>query len=405
MNQSKITLPEYSANKFVQRAEASAVVARIHDLIDGKPVLKRTMAFSGERGTGKTWFLKHLQEEAGKIRTVRVYFLDLGKYASLDPVVAVANILKDFRERVIKQKNGFGATLADMSRQLAQELRFILRDQVLLLLVDQAYESDWSLLGALEDYLLGPLAVEPRVMIVMTGRGWAYPWKTPELRLKAEFGKLGPFPKVAQTAEQLEKQVSRNIAVQAQRIHDQSGGNPLANYLLGVGESIDFVLNYIIEILPPETRKRAREYLEALCVLQAFDEERIPTMLAAYYGSPAYLQWSYAEARKVRDLLVRDTAFARWNEDAGGFVMDSQVRWLAQNYLKTEQHKKWRDLQCAAYRLYKGWIEEYSRAREHWQAQASYHAQQLQDQGHDLEECLDVETSPVAQYATIQMTA
>jgi hypothetical protein len=270
-----------------------------------------------------------------------------------------------------------------------------------VILVDQAYESDWKLLSELEEYLLGPLAVEPRVLIVMAGRGRAYPWKTPELRLFAEFRKLGPFTDPIQTAEQLQKQISPQAAARAEEIHNQSGGNPLANYYLGNNVSLDSVINYLLQVVPPDSQKLAREYLEALCVLQAFDEERIPAMLAAYYGDLSYLKWSYAQAREVRDLLVK-AAFARWNEDAGGFVVDSQTRKIMEGYLYTDQKERWRQLHCAAYRLYRQWIEEYVRAREHWQAQASYHAQHLREAGYDPDQCPELEAHrQVVQHATV----
>jgi hypothetical protein len=398
MNQNILSLPEYSAAIFVPRAESAPVLQKVHDLVGGKSVPKRTIAFSGERGTGKTWLLRHLVEEIQKISDVRVYFLDL------KPDSTIEGIIKDFRNGVLGLETALGKTPAEMSRQVMQELRALLYKQVLVILVDQAYESDWKLLSELEEYLLGPLAVEPRVLIVMAGRGRAYPWKTPELRLYAEFRKLGPFPELAQTAEQLKKQVSPEAAARAEEIHKLSGGNPFANFYLGKGQSIDSVISYILDVIPAENRHKAREYLEALCVLQVFDEERIPTMLAAYYGNSSYLGWSYAPAREVRDLLVK-AAFARWNEDQGGYMLDSQTRRLVENYLRTKQLEKWRVLHCAAYRLYRQWIEEYARAREHWQAQASYHAQHLREAGYDPDQCPELETTvPVAQQATVLTT-
>ncbi|MCX7840440.1 MAG: hypothetical protein N2559_13455, partial [Anaerolineae bacterium] len=346
---------------------------------------------------GKTWLLKHLAEEIPKIGKVSVYLLDI------KPDTTVNKVIEDFRQRLLELKNGLAKTPAEMSRQVMQELRALLYKQFLVILVDQAYESDWKLLGEIEEYFLGPLAIEPRVFVVMAGRGRAYPWKTPELRLYADFKKLGPFTDENQTVEQLDKQAPEGKG-RAKEIHQLSGGNPLANYYLAKGASIDTVINYILEVISPESRIKAREYLEALCVLQAFDEERIPAMLAAYYDDSTYLRWRYAQTRPVRDLLVK-AAFARWNEDAGGFILDSQTQRLVENYLKTEQPDKWKRLHCAAYRLYRNWMEEYSRARDHWQAQAHYHAQQLREKGYNPDECPEPAlATSVAPSATVPLT-
>lgn len=388
MGQIEIMPLLYSAEKYVKRDEANPVLVKVRDLLNGKPVPKRTVALAGERGTGKSWLLRHLEKTELPALGVLVFLLDLAVYEGGDPVSAVIDILKKFRASIIHQQNDFGAELPEMSRQVTQELRLVLRDKFLVILVDQAYESDWTLLSKLEEYLLGPLAVEPHVLMVMAGRGRAYPWKTPELRLYAEFKKIEPFNQVTQTAEQLEKQISKDAASSAEKIHDQSGGNPLANYYLGRNESLDSVIDYMMRVIASESRRIARQYLEALCVLQAFDEERIPAMLAAYYGDSSYLAWAYAQARQVRDLLVK-SAFARWNEDQGGFVLDGQTRRLVENYLRTEQKEKWKNLQCAAYRLYKKWADEYTRAKTYWESQAAYHAQQL---GADLEKCADWDT-------------
>jgi Ni2+-binding GTPase involved in maturation of urease and hydrogenase len=393
--------PEYSPDKFVARPEVTEVLDKIRALVLEKQeekIPKRTIAFSGERGTGKTWLLRHLAESIPvEIEHTSVYFLDIKSDTTAHRVLA------DFRERLLELKNGLAKTPAEASRQVLQELRAFFSTQFLVILVDQAYESDWKLLGEIEEYFLGPLAIEPRVFVVMAGRGRAYPWKTPELRLYADFRKLGPFSDVKQTAEQIDKQAPET-KTRPEEIHQLSGGNPLANYYLAKGASIDTVINYILEVIPHEWQAKAREYLEALCVLQAFDEERIPAMFAAYYNDPTYLRWQYTQTRPVRDLLVK-SAFARWNEDAGGFVLDSQTQHLVENYLRTEQPEKWRRLHCAAYRLYQNWIVEYTRARDHWQAQANYHAQQLREKGYDPDQCPEPELAiSVATNATVSLT-
>ena len=380
-----IELLEYSSDKFVNRhEELERVMEKVRALIQGSPLDARTIIFTGERGTGKSWLLAHLQAKLCSLPGVTVFGFSLRKYDDWDPILAVADILKRLGAATGERGEVPGVTLADMSRNLVQSLRQLLSKKVLVVLADHVYESDWKLLAALEDYLLGPLAVEPGVLIVIAGRGRAYPWKTPELRLKAEFVDLEPFPDVILTTEQLERQQKRAVP-RAAEIHDLSGGNPLANFLLAAhddpAEALDQVVEGMLETVPDEHRRQVRDYLEALCVLRSFDEERIPAMLAAYYDNAAYGEWSYAQARRVREEMVK-WAFARWDAERGGYVLDELTRKLLERYLKTaQQRKKWERLQQAASKLYEGWAQNYPRTSDRWQREVKYHGRQLKTIG------------------------
>ncbi|MEA3340929.1 MAG: ATP-binding protein [Chloroflexota bacterium] len=381
MGHKPVELLEYSSDKFINRQEkVEHVMKKVRALTQGSSVDgKRTIIFTGERGTGKSWLLAHLGAKLRALSDVVVFGLDLSEYADWDPVLAVADILKRLNAETGELGKGLGTTLADMSRNLMQKIQPLLSKGVLVLLVDHVYESDWKLLAALEEYLLGPLAVEPRVLIVMTGRGRPYPWKRPELRLKAEFIALKPFPDVDTTAEQLERQQKQALD-RAAKIHDLSGGNPLANFLLGAQDdpavALDQVVKGMLDTVPDEHRGRVREHLEALSVLRAFDEERIPAMLAAYYDDEQRLEWSYAQSRGVREELVK-WAFAHWDADQGGYVLDELTRKLLERYLETAQPGRWKKLQQAASKLYREWARDYPRTHDRWQREAQYHAQRL----------------------------
>jgi hypothetical protein len=111
-------------------------------------------------------------------------------------------------------------------------------------------------------------------------------------------------------------------------------------------------------------------------VLRAFDEERIPTMLAAYYDNEDYRDWSYAQARKVREALV-EWAFAHWDAEKGGYVLDELTRKLIERYLETAERKIWERLQESASDLYEEWAEKYARTKDRWQGEFDYHTDQL----------------------------
>jgi len=397
MNQQPVKPPDYSPDKFVDREEETKkVMEKMDALVQGSALDKRTIVFTGERGTGKSWLLAYLRDRMKERGSITAFLLDLTDYAGGDPILAMMEILKKFADNVLGQQMVTGVTLAEMSRALMPEVRRTLETRSLALLVDSAYEADWKMLAVLEDYLLGPLAAEPNVLVVMTGRGRPYPWKTPELRLKAEFENLKPFEKLEATTEQLKRQEPKAVP-KAEEIHQLSGGNPLANILLASYENpaqaLDQVVEGLLEPVPDDQRGSVRQYLEALCVLRAFDEERIPAMLAAYHQNHVYRTQPYAQSRRVREAIVR-WAFARWDETQGGYVMDEVIRALVEHYLKKALPQKWQALHCAAYRLYEKWAADYPQSKERWQQEMDHHAARLRDAGFSPKDCSSLEEQP-----------
>ena len=207
MDKTVFTL-QYVPVCFVNRKEeAELVMVKLRNLMEGRPVEKRAITFTGERGTGKTWLLAHLKTLLSELTDVIVLHLNLKDYGGKDPSSAVAQIIREVNRATGGLDEALGVELAEMSRRLMARLKKdVLSTKVLVLLLDHAHESDWELLSVLEDYLVGPLITMPRVLIVMTGRGWLYPWKTPELRLKGEFVDLKTFRK-----EDTEAQVKRQV--------------------------------------------------------------------------------------------------------------------------------------------------------------------------------------------------
>ena len=390
MNQQPVKPPDYSPDKFVDREEETdKVMKKVNALVQKSALDKRTIVFTGERGTGKSWLLAHLRDKMKEQDGIAAFLLNLADYVTEDPLLAVMEVLKKFGSDVLGRQPVTGVTLAEMSRALMPEVRRTLETRSLAILVDSAYEADWKMLTVLEDYFLGPLAAEPNVLVVMTGRGRPYPWKTPELRLKAEFEDLKPFEKPETTIEQLQRQKPKAVP-KAKEIHQLSGGNPLANILLASYENpaqaLDQVVEGLLGTVPTDQRPIVRKYLEALCVLRAFDEERIPAMLAAYYGDRTYRTQPFARNRRVREAIVR-WAFARWDEAQGGYVIDEVIRTLIEHYLKEAIPQKWQALHCAAYRLYEKWAADYPQSRERWQQEADYHGGRLREAGFSPKDC------------------
>ena len=363
----------YSPQLFVNREEEFRILEeRVHALQKGRNG-HGALVLRGERGVGKTWLQFHFQRQLGR-EEISVIRIDLRKYIGKDPAWVMADILHQVSIETNVPDRLLGRDLAEMSRTLFRHLGKYLRRQPLVVMVDHVYESDWTLLPLLEDYLLGPLAVEQRVLLVLTGRGRLYPWKNPELSTMATsigIPELRPF-RLQATEEQLKRQVPSAIG-RAEEIDQLTGGNPLANYLIAA-DDLNRAVEGLLACVPGERLREIRNYSEALCVLRSFDEERIPSMLAAYDDDDSYRQWTYAQARQVREELIR-WGLACWDPEQRGDVMDRIIRQLAERYLQTQEPERWRKLHWAAQELYEQWGKDHLPTRDRWQKEAIYHQQ------------------------------
>lgn len=360
----------FDLEKFVPREE----IEQVHTIVEALKAnvsspQPKSIAFQGEIGIGKSWLLQFLYQEFAKDEKLMVVYCDLKSYTGKDPSIAVLEIMSLFVNE--EMKKNLGVSVGSASVVVMAEIQEVLKKKLLVTLIDHVYESDWKLLRMLEEYLLGPLAIESRTFFVLTGRGREYPWKTPELRLRSKFVSLKAFT-LDQTKDQL-KRMAVKTEQAPDEIYKNSNGNPLANSLLinETREQFDQAIERVLESIPIENRKQMRMYLEALCVLRYFDEERIPAMLKAYDPS-IKLGEEHSQASKIRDELVR-TAFARWDDEKGGFVMDTYWQRLLSKYLELYEHQKWLKLHRAAVNLYKSWVKEYKTASKFWEKEIMYH--------------------------------
>ncbi|MBU1662351.1 MAG: ATP-binding protein [Chloroflexi bacterium] len=375
---SKIKPPEYSPGLFVnRRAEIEFVLERVQMLQQGDPLEKRTIAFMGERGIGKTWLLAHLEHEIKNTRQASVFLLNLDKYAERDPSSAVIEALQALHLFLTDEKDKvLGESPAEISREVMGRVRDSLEKQTLVCLVDHVYESGWELLGAFEDYLLGPVAIEQKTLIVLAGRGRTYPWKTSELRPPPE--PMLPFLSPEDTKRQIQKQVVDPKEDDYLVIHSLSGGYPLSNFYfaaMGFSDGVEENVQALLEKVPEDKGDKLRQHLEALSVLKAFDEERINAMLAAYYEKPSYQDQGFAAARQIREEIVK-YGFARWMEEERGYVMDRAIQTAvtaALRYGKRKRPELWVRLHGAAVALFETWVQEYEGLEEQLEPQIEYH--------------------------------
>ena len=453
--------PVYRPDLFVNREQEIETVNRALQNIargGGDAEQVRTIVFRGERGLGKSWLALHLHRSVLREEAPRMLpdYRIVSLFVSLSP--PPEGLTVDEREWHITHDDAhriagedethyeallqklvawvaeqLGITRApyapvrDLSAWLAQDVKQKLESEphlVICLILDSVFETNWSFLDHLERYLLAAFAALPRVLIVMTGRGRPYLWKSPYLRTEREDQSLTPFS-VEQVAEQIRRSLSSaphlspavaglsNEALTrlARRIIDLGGGYPLTNELLAGAfvrqaldsmpgdenleqaldrETIDAgvleeVVCRLLEVVLEDRRGRLREAFDALCVLKdGFRENEMPYLLAALRNiKPEGSAYSMSAMRELRDRLI-ETNLVRWQDKR--YVLDEAVRIVLERHLKLQRHNVWRRLHEHAADLYETWAQKYPGSRGYFEPRANYHRSVLEENvGHSGE--------------------
>lgn len=379
------SIPNYDPGLFVNREpEIKIVTDMAQALAIGEEVHKRTLVFWGYKGSGRTWLLKHLEEVLADKDEVKVLYLDLEGWAGCETEQAIREIITCIAEQLTEWLGSSAETAGEGHSAHCEGLQNgipqLLDQYVAALLVDHVYESDSNLLERLEEHVLALAAVQSRVLIIMAGRGQAFPWKTPELRLYTEDYHLERFNETL-TQEQLQRQ-RPEAALRTPEIYTASQGYPLANLLLAARPTIALAMRETVNGLLDDVEGEERTWLEALCVLRAFDEDHIPHLLAAYFGDDSISRWEYKEVRQARDRLLH-TRVVRWDEEAGGWEVDRAIRPVLEKYLQEVRPEIWERLHRTALQLYRSWESQYPDEQDRWRDEADYHAERLRAAGCD----------------------
>jgi len=390
-------------------AELALVLDKVRALLSSNPVARRTTAFYGPRGSGKSWLIceiaqRLIQEEPFRNR-VQALYLALGSSqppsTTVDscPIANAANHPEQDVQRALAWcgdqlgLDGSPAALPLDSLSAQVAARCALSEHPVIVLADGIDEAPPEFLRLFETYLLAPLVVNPRVLVVLGGRtrdprpGGGYAWKMPELKLNADLCDLAPFNEewVHEQLARLEPDGYPVAPSAASEVRRTGGGYPLSNVMLAPhiegdppqwrdkGKALKSCAEEMLEGVPPELR----DPFWALSVLRAFDEDRMPAVLSAWYGDDPTL-WDYQRCRRIREDMAAPR-LARWQGERG-FVMDDALREALHNALRENQRERWRALHQAAYNLYAAWVERYPKARARWQPEVDYHAGCLQEE-------------------------
>jgi hypothetical protein len=443
--------PGYYPDLFVNREkEIKTVTSALQNIACGNAEQRQVIVFHSERGLGKSWLVLHLHRSAIASTPIQNYrivsFLisltppperlqkgerewyipnnDISQIASGDEQ-HYEHLLQNLLAWVAKQLGIVRASYAssrDLSAWLAQDVRKKLeseRDLIICLILDSVFEANRGFLDYLERYLLAAFAALPRVLIIMTGRGRPYLWKSPYLRLEREDQSLTPFS-LEQVAEQIRRSL-RDISVTAnlsdeaieqlaKKVINLGGGYPLTNELLAralvhqvLGRSpksddleqainsatiddkvLADIASRLLEVIPEKWRDRLREVLNALCVLKdGFREHEMPYFLAELRNTkPEGPEYTNTAMRGLRDLLL-ETNLGRWQDTR--YVLDEAVRTVLEQLLKLQKREVWQRLHARAANLYEDWAKRYPNSRQYLEQRAEYHRRVLaEDVGHSV---------------------
>lgn len=397
MAETFISPSPYDPKKFVDREEE---IQQILTLLKQSQPRTRAVIMDGDRGAGKTWLCLHLQRTVfkEKIAGITSWLFSLwspGENYRPEGEKAQANE-RFVREGERLELDEFLAIIINSltielppNPGLAEKVDLIRRyvqshvDERFVLILDSAYESDWSLIEQLETHFLGNLLTLSNFFVIVTGRGRPYPWKVPYLIEAIRFG-LGPF-----SVDEIKKQIEKfglSSLLSVDEIYAIGQGWPLFTEHLARAktraEALGIAADILFAVLPSYERAAVREYFEALCPLDGFGEAEAAVMAQAYKQS-AEMEDGRAICRKMNQ-----TRLVSWKN--GRYEMNQPVQNILRKYLPIKDKGEWIRLQKAAYCHFKAQAADRSmeRFRPFFEELTEKHAKALSEAGiKDLQSC------------------
>lgn len=391
----------YDPHKFIDRDEEIKQMCTM--LAQSQPRV-RAVVMDGDRGAGKSWLSLHLHRTVFKqeVKGVTSWLFSLWspgenyhpegeKAQASERFVREGEQLKldEFLEIIIKS-----LTIAlPPNQNLAEKVDSICRyvqshvDNRFVLLLDAAYESDWSLLEQLETHFLGNLLTLSNFFVIITGRGRPYPWKTPYLIEAIRF-RLGEF-----TVDQIKDQLGKfelSSALSVNEIYEIGAGWPLFTEQFACAknrvDALGIAADILFAVLPSYESTAVRRYFEALCPLDGFGEVEAAVMVKAYE------QGDDLDGRAICRKM-NETHLASWKN--GRYEINQPVQSILRQYLPIKDKEIWIQLNKVAYCHFKSQAMTLSssieRFRSFFEKLAENHQKVLSDAGIKYPEtCKDV---------------
>lgn len=291
-------------------------LARARQEADGRSrPAEQVLRLVGERGSGKTWFLKHLAEGDAEATPAAVY-LDLEQR-------------HDFRT-----PQEFVAAVQARSEQRCEGAACIL-------CLDSVPTRMDAHLRALEEIVLRPHLSQSRSMVVMAlGHPSRDCWRLPALR-GGESHWLRLFG-LAQTRAQLGLLDGAGLVRQhttAAAVQDYGGGLPLLNYLLARWQGVhgySLLLEYVLSRVPAESLQLVRNCLDAVCVLEVLEHEPVEKALRLYRRLQPRDDGTPAHAVQVRSVLRQHWLARAAPGMPGRIILVDSVRRAAREVLRAK---------------------------------------------------------------------
>ncbi|MBI1296781.1 hypothetical protein GC175_17645 [bacterium] len=402
---------KYSPKLFVGREDKVQEALKRIELLRQGSERRRVSVYLGETAIGKTWLLKTIEHKLSQPTYADKYIthwfnLPLqSEINGFDEVQETRKVMLRFANEALRQQMPeetlAGLTLPGLSRRIMEEItRILTAGKWLVLFLDSVFEAPWRFLELFEEYLLGPLAIKPEVIILMSGRGRLFPWATPELRFTSEEDeiKLQKF-ELPQTEEQLKRAESDlgDLLKYSELLHQYSNGVPGISYWLA--EDQEFrewlakdkesrettkpgtfrqIMLALLQPLGVENQEHLLKYFEALCVLRSFDDDRIMAMVQAHPDLHQELSQDdlYKRTVEIRRQLLYES-LATYNEAKSVYELDKSLKTLAIAHLKQNNYPLWLTLHKTALELYEDWAKKYPRTASLWLDEAAYHQSEL----------------------------
>lgn len=412
-------LPAYSAEKFLNREDLINPIKEMAVKILGgkrKPEDPNVITLRGERATGKTWLALHLVRTVlpqipgveplliSLVPTLEPGYIPQGtivrknerffdKESSKDPDEFCVETIK-WVAGVLDTTTAEKASASELSHWLVRDIKQKHSQKLIALILDSVFETNWDYLKKLEEYLLVPLAALPNSLIVMTGRGNSYPWVSPYLRITDE-QRLGVL--ADEYLEKIIKEKTAQTGLTLEMVKEISGGNPGIAYLIAQSKDLDeiksnlnYIANLLLDITSMKNDSKIREYFEALCVLDGFDEDEIGYMFSKYYDNIDYEIWTDDQKRTIKKKML-ETNLIRWEN--GKYLMDTSARRVLEKYLEFQNRDKWARLHQGAKDLYENWAKHFSKHANFFNAKAKRHNDILEKAGY-LQKNVPLQKSP-----------
>lgn len=391
-----ISSSPYDPNKFIDRDEE---IKQILNLLKQSQPRVRAVVIDGDRGVGKTWLSLHLHRTIFKqeITGVTSWLFSLW---SAGENYHPEGEKEQARERFLREGEQSKFKIDDFLKIIKESLpiewppepnlservdsirRYVQShiDDRFVLILDSAFESDWSLIEQLETHFLGNLLTLSNFFVIVTGRGRPYPWKVPYLIEAIRFG-LGPF-----SVDEIKKQIAKwglSPFLSVDEIYAIGLGWPIFTEHLARAknrlETLDFAKDILFAVLPAYERAEIREYFEALSPLDGFGEAEAALMVKTYKQNGD--QDGRAICRKMNE-----TRLVSWKN--GRYEMNAPVQnilrqYLSNQYLVNKDKDAWVRLHVAAYRHFEAQAADRAmeRFRPNFEKLMETHAKALSDTG------------------------